>query len=106
MAYQAKAGTMLIIDKLRRRESKDETLSLRRDRVDTGRFVSRKIIDFESARRALERDLSMRQNVDKPTRAFLGNLKDRSSGVAESLVTIVLVLIIGLSLLLGMIWGF
>jgi hypothetical protein len=105
MAYQAKAGTMLIIDKLRRRESKDETLSLRRDQIDTGRFVSRKIIDFESARRALERD-SMCQNDVKPTRTFLGNLKDRSSGVAESLVTIVLVLIIGLSLLLGMIWGF
>ena len=96
---------MQIIDKLRRRESKDETLSLR-DRIDAGHFVSRKIIDFESARRALERDRSMCQNVDNPTRTFLGNLKDRSSGVAESLVTIVLVLIIGLSLLLGMIWGF
>jgi len=31
---------------------------------------------------------------------------DRSAGVAESLVTIVLALAIGLSLLLGMIWGF
>jgi hypothetical protein len=97
---------MLIIDKLRRRESKDETLSLRHDRVDTGRFVSRKIIDFESARRALERDRLICQNVEKSTRTFSGNLTDRSSGVAESLVTIILVLIIALSLLLGMIWGF
>jgi hypothetical protein len=106
IAYQAKAGTMLIIDKLRRRESKDETLSLRSDRVDTGHFVSRKIIDFESARRALERDRSMCQNGEKSKRTFLSNLTDRSSGVAESLVTIALVLIIALSLLLGMIWGF
>jgi hypothetical protein len=97
---------MLIIDKLRRRESKDETPSLRHDRVDTGHFVSRKIIDFESARRALERDRSMCQSIEKSPDTFLGNLTDRSSGLAESLVTIVLVLIIALSLLLGMIWGF
>jgi len=97
---------MLIIDKLRGRESKDETLSLRSDRVDTGHFVSRKIIDFESARRELERDRSICQNVEKSKRTFLASLTDRSSGVAESLVTIVLVLIIALSLLLGMIWGF
>lgn len=106
IAHQAKAGTMLIIDKLRRKESKDEELSLRRDRVDTGHFVSRKIIDFESARRALERDRSMCQNVEKQTDTLSGNLTDRSSDFAESLVTIVLVLIIALFLLLGMIWGF
>jgi hypothetical protein len=97
---------MLIIDKLQRKESKDEELSLRRDRIDTGHFVSRKIIDFESARRALERDHSMRQNVEKQTDTLSGNLTDRSSEFAESLVTIVLVLIIALSLLLGVIWGF
>jgi hypothetical protein len=97
---------MLIIDKFRRRESKDEPLSLRRDRVDTGHFESRKIIDFESARRAFERDRSMGQNAEKSKRTFLSDLTDRSSGVAESLVTIVLVLVIGLALLLGMIWGF
>ena len=97
---------MLIIDKLRRRESKDETLSLRSDRVDTGHFESRKIIDFESARRAFERDLSMRQNAEKSKRAVLSDLRARPGGIAESLVTIVLALIIGLSLLLGMIWGF
>jgi hypothetical protein len=97
---------MLIIDKFRRRESKDEALSPGRDRVDTGHFVSRKIIDFESARRALERDRSMCQNVEKQTDTLSDNLTDRSSDFAESLVTIVLVLIIALSLLLGMIWGF
>jgi hypothetical protein len=32
--------------------------------------------------------------------------KEASTGVAESLVTIVLALIIGFWLLLGMIWGF
>jgi hypothetical protein len=97
---------MLIIDKLRRRESKDATTSLRQDQVDTGHFVSRKIIDFESARRALERDRSICQNAEQSKRTFLSNLPDRSCGVAESLVTIALVLIFALSLLLGMIWGF
>jgi hypothetical protein len=96
---------MLIIDKLRQRDSK-EPLAFRRDRVDTGHLESRKIIDFESARRALERDRSMRQNAEKSKRTFLSNLTDRSSGIVESLVTIVLVVVIGLSLLLGMIWGF
>jgi hypothetical protein len=39
--------------------------------------------------------------------SFLANLRaDRSAGLAESLVTVVLALVIGLSLLLGMIWGF
>ena len=98
---------MLIIDKLRRRESEDQGLSPRRDRVDVEQIDSRKIIDFESARRAFERNHSLRQNSGESKRAFLSDLRpDRSAGVAESLVTIVLALFIGLSLLLGMIWGF
>jgi hypothetical protein len=98
---------MLILDKLRRRESKDQRLSLRRERVDVEHIDARKIIDFESAKRAFERDHSLRQNSGEFKRAFLSDLRpDRSAGVAEWLVTIVLALVIGLSLLLGMIWGF
>jgi hypothetical protein len=98
---------MLILDKLRRRESKDQRLSLRRDRVDVEHIDARKIIDFESAKRAFEGDHSLRQHSGEFKRAFLSDLRpDRSAGVAESLVTIVLALVIGLSLLLGMIWGF
>ena len=98
---------MLILDKLRRRESKDQRLSLRRERVDVEHIDARKIIDFESAKRAFERDHSLRQNNEEFKRALLSDLRpDRSAGVAESLVTIVLALVIGFSLLLGMIWGF
>jgi len=98
---------MLIKDKVRRRESKDKLLSMGRDRVDAEQIDSRKIIDFESAKQALERDRSMRPTGEQFTRTLSSNLRtERSTGVAESLVTIVLALVIGLSLLLGMIWGF
>jgi hypothetical protein len=93
---------MLIIDK-----PKEEPLSLRRDRVDSRQIDSRKIIDFESARRAFERDHSLRPNGEELHRPLFSNLRpDRSSGIAESVVTIVLILAIGLSLLLGIISGF
>jgi hypothetical protein len=98
---------MLTIDKFRRRESKDKFLSMRCDRVDAEHVDSRKIIDFESARQAFERDRSMHQHGEQFKRTFLSDIRtDRSASVAESLVTIVLVVVIGLSLLLGMIWGF
>jgi hypothetical protein len=98
---------MLIIDKFRRRESKDRPLCLRGDRVDTEDADSRKIIDFESARQAFERDDATNRYGKQFNRPFFNDLKtDRSAGVAESVVTIVLVLVIGLSLLLGMLWGF
>jgi hypothetical protein len=75
--------------------------------VDVEPIDSRKIIDFESARRAYESDHSLRQKSGEMKPSFLANLRaDRSAGLAESLVTIVLALVIGLSLLLGMIWGF
>ena len=98
---------MFIIDQLHRRESKDRGLLLPRDGVDVEPIDSRKIIDFESARRAYESDHSLPQNSGEMKHSFLANLRaDRSAGLAESLVTIVLALVIGLSLLLGMIWGF
>jgi hypothetical protein len=98
---------MLIIDKIRRREPKAEILSLGHDLVESGQIDSRKIIDFESARQAFERDRLTRKNREESKRTFFSNLRpETSSGVAESLVTIVLVLAIGLSLLLGLIWGF
>ena len=98
---------MLIIDRLRRRESKRKALSLSCNRFDAERIDPRKIIDFESARQALERDRSEQQNGEQLKRSLLGTGRtEASTGVAESLVTIVLALIIGLSLLLGMIWGF
>jgi hypothetical protein len=68
---------------------------------------SRKIIDFESARQAFERDHSVPNQGEEFKSTFLSDLKaDRSASLAESLVTIVLVLVNGLSLFLGMIWGF
>jgi hypothetical protein len=98
---------MFIIDKLHRRVSKDRELLLPSGGADVEPIDSRKIIDFESARRAYESDHSLPQNSGERKHSFLANLRaDRSAGLAESLVTIVLALVIGLSLLLGMIWGF
>jgi hypothetical protein len=98
---------MFIIDKLHRRVSKDRELLLPSGGVDVEPIDSRKIIDFESARRAYESDHSLPQSSGERKHSFLANLRaDRSAGLAESLVTIVLALVIGLSLLLGMIWGF
>ena len=98
---------MLIIDKFRRRESKDRSFSAPYDQVESKEIESRKIIDFESARKALGRNDSMHPRDELFSRTFLSDIgRDRSAGVAESLVTIILVLVIGLSLLLGMIWGF
>jgi len=98
---------MFIIDKLHLRESKERGLLPPRGGVDVEPIDSRKIIDFESARRAYESDHSLPQTSGEMKHSFLANLRaDRSAGLAESLVTIVLALVIGLSLLLGMIWGF
>ncbi len=98
---------MLIIDRFRKRESKRKVLSLSCNRFDAEHINPRKIIDFESARRAFERDRSRQQNGELLKRSLLRtNRTETSTGLAESLVTIVLALVIGLSLLLGMIWGF
>jgi hypothetical protein len=98
---------MFTIDKPHRRESKERGLLLPHGGVDVEPIDSRKIIDFETARRAFESDHSLPQNSIEMQQSFLANLRaDRSAGLAESLVTIVLALVIGLSLLLGMIWGF
>jgi hypothetical protein len=97
---------MLIIDRFRRRESKRKALSLSCNRFDAEHIDPRKIIDFESARKAFERDRSRQQNGEQLKRSLLGTRTETSTGLAESLVTIVLALVIGLSLLLGMIWGF
>ena len=98
---------MLIIDKFRRRESKRKVLSLSCNRFDAEHIDPRKIIDFESARQVFESDHPIPKQGEEFKSTFLSDLKaDRSAGLAESLVTIVLVLVIGLSLLFGMIWGF
>jgi hypothetical protein len=99
---------MLIIGKFRRSDPKDRSLFERSDRVDDEYVDSRKIIDFESAKQAFQRDHPIKERSEETERTFLSSFSaDRSGdGVAESLVTVVLVLIIGLSLLLGMIWGF
>jgi hypothetical protein len=106
VALRAKAGNMVIIDRFLRRGSND-SLPENCDRVDAEQVDPRKIIDFESARQAFERDRPMPRHGAKQEFRFLSsNGMDRSGDVVESVVAIVLILMIGLSLLLGMIWGF
>ena len=70
-------------------------------------IASRKIIDFESARREFERDHFSDRGVKQANRTPSHRvLTDPSDGLIESLVTIALVVIVGLSFLFGAIWGF
>ena len=70
-------------------------------------IASRKIIDFESARREFERDHFSDRGVKQANRAPSHRLlTDPSDGLIESLVAIALVVILALSLLFGAIWGF
>jgi len=98
---------MVIIDKFLRRGSNEDSLAENYDQHDAEKVDPRKIIDFESARKAFESDRPMPRQGGTREHRFLGrNGMDKSAEVAESVVTIVLILMIGLSLLLGMIWGF
>jgi hypothetical protein len=70
-------------------------------------IASRKIIDFESARREFERDYFSERGVKQANRAPSHRLlTDPSDGLIESLLTIALIAILGLSLLFGVFWGF
>ena len=69
-------------------------------------IASRKIIDFESARREFERDHFPDRGAKRANRAPSHRLLTDPSDLIESLVTIALVVILGLSLLFGAIWGF
>jgi hypothetical protein len=98
---------MLFIDKFSQRVPKERLLTENCDRVDVEFIDSRKIIDFESAKREFEKENPISQQGEQFRRTFLSDTTtDRSADLAESIVTIVLVLVLGLSLLLGMIWGF
>jgi hypothetical protein len=98
---------MLFIDKFSQRAPEERLLSENCDRVDVEFIDSRKIIDFESAKREFEKENPISQQDEQFRRTFLSDTTtDRSAELAESIVTIVLVLVLGLSLLLGMIWGF
>ena len=78
---------------------------LRPSRVARDDIASRKIIDFESARREFEKDHFSDRGVRRANRTAR-LLTDPSDGLIESLVTIALAVIFGLSFLFGAIWGF
>ena len=98
---------MLTIDQTEQRKSGDQRCSVRSDRIAVDDIASSKIIDFESARREFERDHFSDRGVKQvncaPSRRLL---TDPSADLIESLVTIALIVILGLSLLFGAIWGF
>jgi hypothetical protein len=80
---------------------------LRPSRTVADDIASRKIIDFESARREFERDYFSDRDVKQANRAPSHRLlTDPSDGLIESLLTIALIAILGLSLLFGVFWGF
>jgi hypothetical protein len=97
---------MLTIDQTGQPKSGEHRRSLRANRTAVDYIASKKIIDFESARRAFERDRS----VDRPAeeqRCKTSHLRTPpSDSLVEWLVTVVLVVLLGLALLAGTIWGF
>ena len=98
---------MLTIDQTERRKSGDQRCSVRSDRIAVDDIASSKIIDFESARQALERDRSVDRDAVQMNRETSHHLLTPSSdGLVESLVTVVLVVLLALYLLAGAIWGF
>ena len=98
---------MLTVDQTERRKSGDQRSSARSDRIAVDDIASSKIIDFESARQALERDRAADRDAEKMNRGTSNHLVTPSSdGLVESLVTIVLVVLLALYLLAGAIWGF
>ena len=98
---------MLTIDQTEKRKSGDQRCSVRADRIVVDDIASSKIIDFESARQALERDRSVDRDAEQMNRGTSNHLLTPSSdGLVESLVTIVLAIFLALYLLAGAIWGF
>ena len=98
---------MLTIDQTEQRKSGDQRSSARSDRIAVDDIASSKIIDFESARQALERDRSVDRDAVQTNRGTSNHLLTPSSdGLVESLVTIVLAVLLALYLLAGAIWGF
>jgi hypothetical protein len=99
---------MFTIDQTEQHKSGDQTRrSVRSNRIVVEDIASSKIIDFESARQALERDRSVDRDAEQMNRGTSNHLLTPSSdGLVESLVTIVLVVLLALYLLAGAIWGF
>ena len=80
---------MLTIDQTEQRKSGDQRCSVRSDRIAVDDIASSKIIDFESARQALERDRSVDREAEQMNRGTSNHLLTPSSdGLVESLVTI------------------
>lgn len=97
---------MLTIDQTGQPKSAEHRRSLRADRTAVDYMASRKIIDFESARQAFERDRSVERPAEEKRGETSHLLTPASDSLVEWLVTVALVLLVGLALLAGTIWGF
>jgi len=97
---------MLTIDQTGQPKSGEHRRSLRADRTAVDYIASKKIIDFESARQALERDRAEERPAEEKRCETSHLLTPPSDSLVEWLVTVVLVTLLGLALLAGTIWGF
>jgi len=97
---------MLTIDETGQPKSGEHRRSLRADRTAVDYIASKKIIDFESARQALERDRAEERPAEEKRCETSPLLTPPSDSLVEWLVTVVLVTLLGLALLAGTIWGF
>jgi hypothetical protein len=98
---------MLTIDQTKRRKPGNQRCSVRSDRIAVDDIASSKIIDFELARQALEKDRSVDRDAEQMNRGTSHHLLTRSSdGLVESLATIALAVLLALYLFAAAIWGF
>jgi hypothetical protein len=97
---------MLTIDQTGQSKSGEHRRSLRADRPAVDYIASQKIIDFESARQAFERDRAEERSAVQKRCETSRLLTPPSDNLVEWLVTAFLVTLVGLALLAGTIWGF
>jgi hypothetical protein len=98
---------MTITDIFRRKESHIDSFSPTFEPFERDEINDRKIIDFASARSELKREPQADAGCSQSIRAFLKiSQAERTAAIAESIGTIILILVVLISVLLGIIWGF
>jgi hypothetical protein len=98
---------MTITEIFRRKESHIDSFSPTFQPSERDEICDRKIIDFASARSELKREPPADAGCSQSIRAFLKiSQAERTAAIAESIGTIILILVVLMSVLLGIIWGF
>jgi hypothetical protein len=98
---------MIITDIFRRKEWRIDSFSATFEPSEKDEINDRKIIDFVSAGSELKRESPAEAGCSQSIRALLKiSQAERTAAIAESIGTMILILVVLISVLLGIIWGF